>query len=344
MSTAGSTSSVFHKLVVLLSGTTPPLSLDKLSEKIGSSPLVEQVLTNNPEIFYKEEGCYRITTTSCALILSTYLSLSSNVTAGPSKNDASESHFHSFMVKSSSSHFSSIKVIPRQTSPPNGSSIEFILPNAVTYSVPCPLLDNTLSAWPAIMASESQLLASVKFAINNRQQLMCLVMTLSKDGKMLTYAPTPHNHVPLWWPWKSKDKRSEVIVKSDIVNKDKQFNWFDKQQNVLVLKAWVLLINYSKEVAAVKMCSINVMTEYLSNVGKMTPTEEKVSELLSRYRAIFSVSDHQISLHPTNPLYWSQLLLLCSNITPADGLAHVPLSPVQLGITLTKKESVVLRR
>merc|ERR1719154_163959 len=146
MSTAGSTSSVFHKLVVLLSGPNPSLSLNKLSEKIGSSPLVEQVLTNNPEIFYIEEGCYRITPTSCALILSTYLSLSSNVTAGSSKNDASESHFHSFMVKSSSSHFSSISVIPSQTSPPNGSSIEIILPNAATYCVPCPLLENTLSA------------------------------------------------------------------------------------------------------------------------------------------------------------------------------------------------------
>merc|ERR1719154_1078710 len=91
------------------------------------------------------------------------------------------------------------------------------------------------------------------------------------------------------------------------------------------------------------MCSIKVIIEHLSNIGKMSMDEEKVSELLSRYRAIFSVSDHQISLHPTNPLYWSQLLLLCSNITPADGLAHVPLSPVQLSITLTRKDYVVLR-
>merc|ERR1719154_860059 len=90
------------------------------------------------------------------------------------------------------------------------------------------------------------------------------------------------------------------------------------------------------------MCSIKVIIEHLSNIGKMSMDEEKVSELLSRYRAIFSVSDHQISHHPTNPLYWSQLLLLCSNITPADGLGHVPLSPVQLSITLTK-DKVVLR-
>eukprot|EP00092_Neocalanus_flemingeri_P014869 GFUD01016058.1.p1 GENE.GFUD01016058.1~~GFUD01016058.1.p1 ORF type:complete len:464 (+),score=160.44 GFUD01016058.1:47-1438(+) len=332
---------LFHRLAVHLSARVD--SVDKLSH-LGCPSLIQQVLNNYPTLFLSQGSFYTISTTSNTFLLATYLSLSSNVFSLSTKqNLTSTSQSPTMKIKSLSTHFSSLPSILSDT--PNHLLIS--LPDGSSYQVPCIPMQ---ASWYSLV-ERSPLLANIRFAVNSRQQLMCLVTSLSKEVSpsgermVLTTKHSNLTHIPLWAGsegGKDMMSSSRVFVRSDLRRKDKQVC---QEQQVLAFQAWEKLIELGAEHSegGAGEGSIADIISKLSKEVEGAANEKRLLAVLAQYTNMFTVEYPQISLMPPSPSYWSQLLLLCSNLTPATGLAHVPLSPAKLGVTLGNNK-VVLRQ
>ena len=327
------TDSLFHRLVVHLSTTDRAISMDSLSH-LGDHPAVLQVLTNHPEIFLHSSGSwYSLMTCSTSIpsILATYLSLSVNATRIPNQKLKPSLQTPSMKIKSKSTHFSFIP----STLASNTNQLVIILPDGSSYQVPC--------TFHLLSYAGGTLLAQVRFAVNSHRQLMCMVTNLSievisttGEVKCLTSSDeSKHSHIPVWnGPDERKTRKSRVLIRSDRVGRNKQVVGVVQEQ-LLVFQVWELMLKCN-----VWECRVEDIVKKLGS--EEAANQERVLAMLDQYRAMFTETGGNIALLPPSHSYWSQVLLLCSNITPATVLDQVPLSPVQLGVTLGSN-TVVLR-
>ena len=318
------TDSLFHRLVVHLSTTGRAISVDSFSH-LGDQSAVSQVLANHPAIFHHNSGsCYSLMTCSSSTpsILATYLSLSVNATRIPNQKLKPSLQTPSMMVKSKSTHFSFIP----STLASNSNQLVIILPKGSSYQVPC--------TFHLLSYAGGTLLAEVRFAVNSCRQLMCMVTNLSVqvtstgELKCLTSSDeSKHSHIPVWnGPDERKNRKTRVLVRSDRVTRNKQVVGVVQEQ-LLVFQVWELMLKCD-----VCECSVEDIVKKLGS--EEAANQERVLAMLDQYRAMFTETGGNIALLPPSHSYWSQVLLLCSNITPATVLDQVPLSPVQLGVTL----------
>jgi len=331
------TDSLFHRLVVHLSTTGRGISVDSLSH-LGDQSAVSQVLTNHPAIFHHSYGsCYSLLTCSTSIpsILATYLSLSVNATRSPDQKLRPSIQAPRMMIRSKSTHFSFIP----STLASNTNQLVLILHDGSTYQVPCTF--NLLSY------AGGTLLAEVRFAVNSCRQLMCMVTNLSMEVtttgevKCLTSSDEPkHSHIPLWnGPAASKTRRSRVFVRSDLASRNRQV--VGVVQELLVVQVWKLMLRIEQSKGSGGcVCGVDEIVKKLGS--EESANEEKVLAVLDQYRAMFTVTGGNITLQSPSHSYWSQVLQLCSSITPATGLHQAPLSPVKLGVSLGTN-TVVLR-
>ena len=322
--------SLFHRLVVQLSTTGTGFMAD--------SSYVSQVMSSYPTIFYNSGSCWSLITNSIgtAFLLSTYLTLSENMARDDGDNvPGAQSHKSpSMMVKSKSTFFSLIPGIMDS----NTNSLIIFLPDGLSYKVPCTLFHQR----------NSSLLIKVRFAINSCMQLVCMVTDVYEEVEgqvkfLTTSEESKHAHLPVCRNNRTEDttyKRTRVYVRTAL-DQNKEILKLELVQRLLVFQVWQLMMK--QELRQEGGCEWSVEDIVKDVRGDCTIDDKKILSMVAAYPAIFlQPPTAQIALHTPTHFYWAQLLSVCSNIVPVHGLSQLPVSPVNLGVTISNNV-VVLR-
>jgi len=320
---------VFHRLVLNLSTSSPILPLEACATKVFDS---------YSTIF---SHLYRLptTTTSIHSMLSTYLAMSANVTRvntekGPNKTPKPLE----MDVRAKSIFFS---LIPSSFTT-NNNSLTIFLSDCCSYSIPCSIEQESVAK---VDAAATRLLARIRFALNSSLQVMCVVTHLYEQEEVGTInswerginlikflaAPkeTRYCHMPL-----VKESEEKNQIRTMVFRKSKDRNEVTEQQ--VVFHMWKMMKCKESEEFEIEQ----ILTD-LKHDDIIIDAEE-VLRVADKYEAVFTVTDRKVVLKPPSPSYWSQILLLCDHITPTTTLRHLPLSPLNLGVSVLK-EKVVLR-
>jgi len=319
-----STCAVFHRLVINLSTLKPTVPLN-------ISFVEHQVLHNYSYIFRFSGTSYTIPCSRINTLLSTYLTLSTNVTRFKTELIHSNPYKPLTMnIKSKSIFFSFLPCTLNRST----GNLTFSLPDGSTYTILC----TVHSSSPAHVVTK--LFVKIRFALNTRLQLVCVANTLYEEVlgemKLLTNSEESRNsHVPVGTLERIKFNRTRVFVRTGLDNKKLQRGMEVK----LVFSMWRMMKHKEIEKTG---CVYKVDDIVKSLRDKMNIDAGRVCEVAGRYKAIFTNSHDMVYLNSPTNSYWSELLLLCPDIIPVSSFQHLPLSPLNLGVTVGNNK-VVLR-
>jgi len=322
--------SLFHRLVVQLSTTGTGFMAD--------SSYVNHVMSSYPTIFHNSGSCWSLITNSIgtASLLSTYLTLSENVAWDNGENvpGAQSLKSPSMMVKSKSTFFSLIPGIMDS----NTNSLIIFLPDGSSFKVHCTLFHQR----------NSSLLIKVRFAINSCMQLVCMVTDVYEEVEgqvkfLTTSEESKHAHLPVCRNNRTEDtscKRTRLFVRTAL-DRNKEVLKLELVQRLLVFQVWQLMMKQELRQEGGCEWSVENIVKYVR--GDCTIDDKKVLSMVAAYPAIFlQPPTAQIALHTSTHSYWAQLLSVCSNIVPVHGHSQLPVSPVNLRVTMSNNV-VVLR-
>ena len=207
-----------------------------------------------------------------------------------------------------------------------------LLPDGSTYTLLCTIPSSS----PAHVVTK--LFVKIRFALNSRLQLVCVASTLHEEVlgemKFLAISDESRNpHLPVGTLERIKYNKTRVFVRTGLGIKKQQF----EKEVQLVFSMWKMMMCKESKKSGYKVSDlINDLKDEIAVDGG------KLCKLADRYNAIFTNSQNMVYLNAPSNIYWSELLRLSPDVISLDSLHHLPLSPVNLEVTVGNN-NVVLR-